>query len=61
MNDAEWKVIDRFKEPSSWAAISVPLATMGLVVPTQWLQVISLVGSGLCVVLGIVLKEKSGA
>ncbi|HVC54961.1 MAG TPA: hypothetical protein VND95_03345 [Stellaceae bacterium] len=58
MNDAEWRLVDRFKEPSSWAALAAALGTLGIAVPGQFVQVISLFGAGLCSALGILLREK---
>jgi hypothetical protein len=57
MNDQEWKLIDRFKEPSSWAALAAGLAGIGITVPSQWVQVIAGIGSAACVLLGILFKE----
>ncbi len=59
MNDAEWKLVDRFKEPSSWAALAAGFGTFGFVLPGGLVQVVSLFGAGFCVLLGVLLKEKS--
>ena len=59
MNDQEWQLLDRFKEPSTWGTLSVPLSAIGISLPTGVLQVISLFGAGICVLLGILLKEKT--
>jgi hypothetical protein len=57
MNPNEWKLIDRFKEPSSWAGIGVLLSTIGVNVPSGLVQAISLLGAGACVLLSVLLKE----
>jgi hypothetical protein len=59
MNEQEWKLVDRLKEPSSWAAIAAAFAAFGITIPNDWVHAISLVGAGLASILGIVLKEKS--
>lgn len=59
MNDQQWKLLDRFKEPSSWSAIAAGLGSLGVMLPPGIVQVISLVGAGLCVLAGILLKEKT--
>lgn len=57
MNSQEWKLIDRFKEPSSWASLAAGLGVIGVTVPSNIVQGISLVGAGICVLLGFFLKE----
>lgn len=57
MNSQEWKLIDRFKEPSSWAALAAAATTAGLVLPGQLIQALSFIGAGICVLLGVLLKE----
>lgn len=59
MSDTLWRVVDRFKEPSSWAALAAPLAALGVSVPSDYLRTASLLGAGICVLLGIIMKEKS--
>jgi hypothetical protein len=59
MNDAEWKLVDRLKEPSSWAALAAGFGTFGIALPGGLVRVVSLFGAGLCVLLGVMLKEKS--
>ena len=57
MNANEWKLIDRFKEPSSWSALAAGLGTIGVIVPSNIVQVISLFGAAVCVALGVLMKE----
>lgn len=57
LNTQEWRLIDRFKEPSSYAGLSTLLAMAGLSIPAPWVSAISLIGSGICILLSIVLKE----
>lgn len=57
MTDQEWKLLDRFKEPSSWSALAAGLAAIGIVVPGEIVQAVALLGSGVCVLLGVVLRE----
>ena len=59
MNDEEWKLIDRFKEPSSWSAIGAGLVGLGLYIPPGAIQAVSLIGAGGCVLAGVLLKEKA--
>lgn len=61
MNDAEWKLIDRFKEPSSWSALAAGLSMLGITVPAPLFQGISMAGAAVCVLLGFFLKEKTNA
>lgn len=58
MNATEWKLVDRFKEPSSWSALAAGLGMIGVSVPSGLLQAVSLIGAGLCILLGFVLKEQ---
>lgn len=53
----EWKLIDRFKEPSSYAGLASLCAMAGVVIPAQWVQVISFAGSAVCVALSVLLRE----
>lgn len=59
MNDTEWKLIDRLKEPSSWAGVAAPLAALGFSLPSGVVQAISLLGAGACVLLAVLLGEKT--
>ena len=52
-----WRLVDRFKEPSSWTAIGGALALIGVNVPTPVIQAISFIGSGAALLLGFLLKE----
>lgn len=61
MNPDEWKLIDRFKEPSSWSALATGAALVGVSIPSSWMQVVAFVGSGVCIALGILLKEQPHA
>jgi len=51
-------LITRGKEPSTWAAVGPALGGLGFVVPSQWMQVISFFGMGVCCLLGIILPEQ---
>lgn len=53
----EWRLIDRLKEPSSYAALGTALGFMGITLPPGVVQAIPLIGSGICLLLGIILKE----
>jgi len=57
LNQQEWSIIDRFKEPSSWNALATIPATLGFVVPGPVATAIGFVGAGICVLLGFILKE----
>ena len=57
MSQDEWKLIDRFKEPSSWAGLAAGLGALGVSVPAGIVQGASLVGAGICVLLSVILKE----
>lgn len=57
MPPSDWRLIDRFKEPSSWNAIGVLLAGVGVNIPTGLGHGIALIGAGVCIILGFVLKE----
>jgi hypothetical protein len=61
MTPDEWKLIDRFKEPSSWASLAAGLTAVGFVIPSQLIQTVSLIGAGVCVALGFFLKEQPHA
>jgi hypothetical protein len=61
MNSSTWKLVDRFKEPSSWAALASGAAMIGVIIPPGYMQAISFVGSGICVLLGVILKESPNA
>lgn len=51
------KVIDRLKEPSTWASLAIILSAFGINLEGELLQAITQVGIGIAAVLGIVLKE----
>lgn len=51
-------LIDRLKEPSTWAGLSVVLAMLGISVGEQELAII---GSGIGALLAIVMREKGNA
>jgi uncharacterized membrane protein YccC len=51
-------IISRFKEPSSYSAISAVLAMAGIIVPSDLWQSIVFVGCGVAGVLGFWLREK---
>lgn len=57
MNQNDWKLIDRFKEPSSWASLAAGLGVVGVSLPPGAVQGLSYVGAGICVLLGFFLKE----
>ena len=47
-------IIDRFKEPSSYAAAGAVIIGIGMLTAQNWLIMLGIVGG----VLGFVLKEK---
>ena len=49
-------LIDRLKEPSTWAGLSVVLAMLGIGVEQEELAII---GSGIGALLAIVLRERA--
>ena len=55
-------VIARLKEPSTWVSIGSALGMFGITVPGPLWQAISMVGAGLALLAGVLLKEapKSG-
>jgi len=53
------QIIDRFKEPSSYAALSGVLAMVGVVIPSDLWQSIVMLGCGISGVLGFFMKEKT--
>lgn len=57
MNDTEWKMIDRFKEPSSWGVFGSALGMFGISVPGGLMQALSLIGSGACLLIAFLMKE----
>jgi len=48
-------IIDRFKEPSSYAAAGAVVIGIGMLTEQNWLILLGIVGG----VLGFLLKEKS--
>lgn len=61
MNPTLQKLLDRFKEPSSWTALMGMLAGVGFVVPDGIAQSITFAGAAICCALGFCLKEKANA
>ena len=59
MNSTEWRLVDRFKEPSSWSALAAGFAALGISVPGPVLQAVSYAGAAVCVLLGFLMKEKT--
>jgi hypothetical protein len=53
----EWRLIDRFKEPSSYAALGGLFAMAGVTVPQGWMQIFTFAGCAVCTALGVLLKE----
>jgi hypothetical protein len=47
-------IIDRFKEPSSYAAASAIVIAIGMLTAQNWLIIMAIVGG----VAGFILKEK---
>ena len=47
-------IIDRFKEPSSYAAIGAAVMGIGMLTAQNWLIILGIVGG----VIGFLLKEK---
>ena len=54
-------ILERLKEPSSWAGIAALLGTMGVNIPGPLIQSLMLVAAGAAGVLAFFLKEKGGA
>ena len=52
------KIIERFKEPSSYAALSGVLAMAGVIIPKDLWQNVALIGCGLCGAVGFFKGEK---
>lgn len=48
-------IVNRFKEPSSWAGFAVLFAVFG--VPATTYQLVASVGAGLCGLISIALPE----
>ena len=53
------KIIERFKEPSSYAALSGVLAMAGVIIPNDLWQNVALIGCGLCGAVGFFKGEKT--
>jgi hypothetical protein len=52
------KIIERFKEPSSYAALSGVLAMVGVAVPSDLWQSIVMIGCGIAGAIGFFKGEK---
>ena len=52
-------ILDRLKEPSSWAAVTALIAGVFPTVPTGVWQYVAAIGGALTGLLGIFLSEKS--
>tara|TARA_R100000935_G_C2813254_1_gene156045 strand:- start:221 stop:388 length:168 start_codon:yes stop_codon:yes gene_type:complete len=52
------KILDRFKEPSSYAALSGVLAMGGVIIPNDLWQTIAMLGCGACGAIGFIKGEK---
>lgn len=52
-------ILDRFKEPSSYAALTGVLAMVGVMIPNDLWQSITMIGCGICGAIGFFAKEKS--
>lgn len=52
-------LLDRFDEPSSWAAIAALLTGLGVNMPEALWQSIVFVGAGLAGLAGFFIKEKN--
>jgi len=53
----QW-ILDRLKEPSTWAGVAAACATIGHAIPGVPGQVVTWVGSSLAALLAIVVPEK---
>ncbi len=51
-------LLDRLREPSSWAAIAAGLAAFGFSIPSAIWQSIVGIGTGVAVLAGVLLREK---
>ncbi len=54
------KIAERFKEPSTWAGLSVLAGLFGVQVAPEVLQGIIQIGSGAAAVASILLPENKG-
>lgn len=52
------KIMERFKEPSSYAALSGVLAMGSMMMPSELLQNVALIACGLCGAVGFFKGEK---
>lgn len=57
--EEEYKLLERFSEPSSYAGLGVALGATGLALP-GWASSAALIFSGICGVLAFIMKEKGG-
>lgn len=51
-------ILQRLKEPSTYAAISAALAAIGYNVPNETIQAVTMAGVGLASLAGILLAER---
>jgi hypothetical protein len=51
-------MLARLREPSSWASIVAALGMIGFAIPDELWTAVSLIGSGVALLLGIVLRER---
>lgn len=51
-------ILQRFREPSSWAALAGPFAAAGFSLSPEWWQVVSMALAAGAAAAGIVLRER---
>ena len=54
------KIIDRLKEPSSWAAIAIALGVFGIEASPEYLKVVTQAGTGVSALMAVLMSEKGG-
>ena len=53
------EILNRFKEPSSYAALTGVFAMLGVVIPNDLWQSVVMIACGLCGAVGFFIKEKN--
>ncbi len=53
----DWTLLDRLKEPSTWASIGSFLGMVGVTLPGGVMQAIPLLGAAAALIAGVVLRE----
>ncbi len=53
----DWTLLDRLKEPSTWASIGSFLGMIGVTLPGGVMQAIPLMGAAAALIAGVLLRE----